>query len=563
MIASVEELIQIARQGGLAEHRLANVELKSNWSLDHGRKLSALANRLDEVPKWMVLGVSDDGVLLDKSEAWARQIEQSVSQQINDNLNPAQACSAIRCHEIDGAWVVTVRVQNPGDVVYWGERAYRAAGTTIAELAPDEVLRLRVQLPGLADFSRQPANVIPDQILVRRFLTRVAARGRPIEGSGINPDRAEEVLRTLGLAGTQAEKILFGDCSFRLVRYDDAGQPIQNERLLGVYTLLTDDFILGVQQWARGRLRATEDAFSDQVLREALANAVAHAAYYEDGGDIIIEQNPESVTIGNLCVRESTYFANRWFSRSHKTVNGLLMETLRVAGHVDELGRGKSLIFTESIRNGKRPPQVVIERAGRYDRWKLTLYGGTRNTTLLRLLERCRAVYHDDQKALIALALVLWSDRPVSDIRNFVDGDFARQFGEVLSDLKGPIFYYREKDQITLRRWARVLLGEGRDSKALSPAEERDLREFAYDLCTKYHDGHITPKTLRDLAAMGDTPSEQVLSSSILGKWKNEGVVRLVRRGLYKFVPKKAAVAPSLEALFDLFRSEPGEGDSV
>ena len=53
------------------------------------------------------------------------------------------------------------------------------------------------------------------------------------------------------------------------------------------------------------------------------------------------------------------------------TINGLLMEVLRVAGHVDELGRGKNLIFSDSIKNGKRSPEVILERAGRYDRWKL------------------------------------------------------------------------------------------------------------------------------------------------------------------------------------------------
>lgn len=556
MPTSIDELLDIASKNQLSEHRHAGVELKSGWTIDCGRKLSALANRIDTSPKWMLVGVADDGTLLKKPESWARQTEQSLSQQINDNLNPSQACVGITCHELAHSWVVLVQVRNPGDVVYWGDRAYQAAGTTISEMTPEEVLKLRIRLPGLSDFSRQSASGETQLELVQHFQQRVAARGQPIEGAATTLEQSHAVLRALGLADTQAERILFGDCTFRLVRYSANQDPVQNERVPGIYTLLTDDFLGDLQRWAKDQLQITDLPFPERALREALANAVAHTAYFELDGDVIVEQHPDRVTIGNLCVRESTYFANRWFSRSHKTVNGLLMEALRVAGHVDELGRGKNLIFSESIRNGKTAPQVVVERAGRYDRWKLTLYGGTQSTTTLRLFDRCRAIYKDDQKALIAQALVLWRDRPVSEIKNYIDGDFARQFVEVLSDLRGPIFYYREKDRITLRRWAAILLGEGKDSKALSPAEERNLRDFAFDMQTKYHDGFITPKDLRNLAAMADTPSERVLSSSILKKWKTEGTVRRICRGQYRFVPRKVSPAETLGDLLELFRND-------
>lgn len=564
MLNSIGEILDGARLGGLAEHRHTNIELKSTWTIDHGRKISALANHADQSFKWLVVGISDEGTLLNRSESWARQTEQTLSQQINDNLSPSQACAGISCHEVEGSWLVVVKVSNPGDVVYWADRAYQAAGTTLAELSPAEALKLRIRLPGLSDFSRQPAHAAPESELVRRFQDRVIECGQPLEGALSAQEEPDAVIRALGLHGTQAERILFGDCSFRFVRYAAQGDPIRNERLPGVYTLLTDDFLRDLQDWARNELGVVEDPFPERALREAMANAVAHAAYYESDGDVIIEQHPDRITIGNLCLRESTYFANRWFSRSHKTVNGLLMEALRVAGHVDELGRGKHLIFSESIRSGKTAPLVVVERAGRYDRWKLTLYGGTQDVTALRLFDRCRAIYKDEQKALIAQALVLWRDRPVADIRNFVDGDFARQFAEVLSSLEGPIFYYRANDEITLRRWAAILLGEGKDSKALSPAEEKDLRDFAFEMRTKYHDGYITPRELRQLAAMADTASEQVLSSSILKKWEKEGTVKRISRGRYRFVRQRpASPAATIQDLLELFRSDSEGGKSA
>ena len=558
LLTTEQEVLEAVGTGRLTEHRHAGVELKSSWAQDHGRKLSALGNHLDHAPRWMVIGLSDNGELKKRPEDWARSTEQTLSQHVNDKLSPTQACTAITCHEVDGSWLVLVKLQNPGDIVYWDDRAFHGSGTTIAELSPVDVMKLRIRLPGLTDFSRQASRATPEASLVSDFEARVRAGGHAVEGSGTAANEIGKVVHAIGLGGTQAERILFGDCSFRFVLYDHDNEPVRNERILGVYTLLTDGFQKTIQDQPNDTGGLSEEPFPSRALREAMANSVAHAAYYEADGDIIVERYTDRVTISNLCLRESAYFANRWFSRSHKTVNGLLMEALRVAGHVDELGRGKHLIFSESIRRGKTAPLVVVERAGRYDRWKLTLYGESDSPTALRLLDRCKQIYQDEQKALIAQALVLWRDRPVAEIRNFIDGDFARQFAEVLSSLEGPIFYYQDKDQITLRRWAAVLMGEGKDSKALTPAEEKNLRGFAYDMHTKYYDGYITPKQLRTLAAMADTRSEQVLSSIILKKWEGEGVVSKVRHGQYRFV-RRPVDAPTWHDLVGLFESTPSK----
>lgn len=304
------------------------------------------------------------------------------------------------------------------------------------------------------------------------------------------------------------------------------------------------------------------DPFPTKALREGLANAVAHAAYYDGQGDVIVELFSDRVSISNLCIKESGYFANKWFSRSHKTVNRMLMEALRLAGAVDELGRGKNLIFAESLRNGKNPPTVVLEKGGRYDRWRLYIYGGSQNRVQLRVLQRLREMYQDEQKALIANALVLWSGYPVSNIQKYVDGESSRIFADVLVDMKGPIFYYQKNDQIVLRRWVRVLLGEGKDSKQLSAAEEEDLFDLASKIQTDYHHGYITPKQLRELGAMGDTNSEIVQSSQILKKWMEQGQITKVKKGLYKFVPAKPTpdMAAIVKSLLEKFRSPSGSG---
>jgi predicted transcriptional regulator of viral defense system len=100
-----------------------------------------------------------------------------------------------------------------------------------------------------------------------------------------------------------------------------------------------------------------------------------------------------------------------------------------------------------------------------------------------------------------------------------------------------------------LRRWASVLIGEGKDSKQLSIPEEKRLRELVYSLRSKT--GYITPKELRDFAGMGHTAAEGVLISQLLRKWKNQGVVEPVRRGLYRVIPRESAESDEFTKLLE------------
>ncbi len=557
MLKTLDDVVTAVRNGALKEHLHVNVELKADWAQKYGDKLSALGNKLGGSPRWLIVGVHDDGQLAKRNEKWVKNTEEVVSQHINNLLDPNQACTGVHSVEIDGSWIVAVGVRNPGDVVYWGDDAFIAAGTTVKKMVAEDILKLRIQLPGLTDYSKQPAHARYNDDLVHKFACRVAEKGFSTEFSQAELDSGAQVLQKLEMDGRQVARILFGDATYRVVRYDNSGEPIENKRYSGLYGLLTPEFTADIQSWTQAAMGVAEPPYSDRALKEALANAVAHAAYFERDGDVIVELFPDRITLGNLCVRESAYFANRWFSRSHKTVNPLLMEVLRIGGMVDELGRGKNVIFAEALRGGKRPPEVVIERAGKHDRWKLSLFGSLEDEKLLRLLERSRSIYNDEQKALIAQALVLWRAKPVSDVRNYIDGDFSRQFAEVLAGLEGPIFYWAEQDRIILRRWAEVLIGEGKDSKAFSPGEEKSLRKLAYDLHSQYHDGYITPKDLRGLAAMSDTRAEVVLSSTMLKKWEKEGVVEHVSRGRYRFLKKaKKADTTDFLQLLELFKKE-------
>jgi len=419
-------------------------------------------------------------------------------------------------------------------------------------MSPADVMKLTVSLPGLTDFTSQTCTEKADLSAVQRFSQVLGAIDRNIPIVDIQELCADDILKRLGIENTRTSQILFGSCKYRVVFYDKRDNPIRNETRTGLFHLLDKPFREEIQHWTKEQLRIVSVPYPERALAEALANAVAHAAYVERSGDIIIEAFPDKICISNLCMKESTFFANKWFSRAHNTINRTLMEILRIAAFVDELGRGKNLIFAESLRYGKRAPEVSIEKGGRYDRWRLILYGGAQERRQIRLLNRLREMYPDEQKALIANALVLWRGRSGTDVKQYVDGESSAIFAEVLADIRGPIFYWEEKDQIVPRRWVKVLLGEGKDSKQLSPAEEKDLLEFSRKIQTEYHQGYITPKQLRELADMGHTSAEQVLSSNLLKKWSVTGIVHKVRIGLYQFTEQpKETRAASLLKLFE------------
>src|SRR5262249_14493342 len=165
----LDELLSLLKAEAVGEHRQPDLELKESWTKDHGRKISALANRTESEPTWLCVGVTDKGALVGRDEKWARATEQIVSQQVNQYLDPSQACSRIMCHDLDGRWVIVLRLENPGSVVKWDGTSYKGVGTTLQAMTPAEVMELTVRLPGLSDYSAQPWDGAASEALVSSF----------------------------------------------------------------------------------------------------------------------------------------------------------------------------------------------------------------------------------------------------------------------------------------------------------------------------------------------------------------------------------------------------------
>lgn len=541
MIDKIEEILNELTNENIKEHTNPNIELKSDWSEEFGSKISSLGNKLIKSNRWLLIGVGPDGKLLSKSEKWARTTEETISQHINKRLDPSQTVLGIHCKAVNLNWIILIEIQNPGAVVYWNQKAYKSAGTTKEVMTPSEIMELTVTLPGLTDYSSQAYSGPVEPELITLFAKSL--RKNRMEDSflkNLYKQGQSEILNSLGIYGKNVSKILFGDLSFRLVVYDDEENPQINNTIKGLFKLLDPKFIQLILKYCSTEKKATRKPFSEKALKESLANAVAHAAYFESSGDIIVEIYIDKLIISNLCLPELGFFANKWFSKIHKTVNKSLMETLRLSGFVDELGRGKSLIFSESIKNGNKPPEIFIENSGRFNRWKLILHGETLSTRENKLYQQLKRIYTDNRKNQMAFALVLWRNESVKKIKEYIDGESIKFFIEVMTDRNGPVFYYKSEDKITLRRWAETILNEGKDTKSLTDAEEERYYQFCEKYCIEFNEAYITPKELRSLLDLGESGSAKTLSSNILKRWSEKKKISLVSKGKYKFANTNA-----------------------
>ena len=547
----IDELVRAIEEHRLLEYTSRGVEFKRSWQQDYGKKISFLANKSLAESCWVVLGIEDDGTPSCRDQNWAKSTEEAVSQHLNQYLDPIQCVLALTCRALStGEWMVIIQICSPGTVVRWNGKAFKGAGTTLLEMTPEEVMELTVSLPGLSDHSAQRAKPTFDPDLVRTFAKEVESRQGSVLFAQLSTQEPGAILDRMRIAGTNAARILFGDVGYRIVAFDSRDEPVRNETRFGLFSVLTasgtQEILNTINSLSPKKLRIPLRA-----IKEGLANAVAHAAYFDSSGDILIEIHPNRIVVSNLCLPESGYFANKWFSRSRRTVNNLLMETLRVCGYVDELGRGKNLIYSESLKSGNLPPEVVVEAAGRFSRWRLFIYFESLAKEHVMMLERLRTIYTEEYKAQIANALVLWRDKKVSEIKKYIDGESFPLFQNILADFDGPVFYYEQDDRLLLRRWARLIIEKGHSSGRFTPAEEQSFLQFAYDFCTKFRESLLTSKDFRWLAHMGSTPSEITLGSSILTKWTKAGIVEKLKKGVYKFVkvPESQSVEHNLEIL--------------
>ena len=195
-----------------------------------------------------------------------------------------------------------------------------------------------------------------------------------------------------------------------------------------LYTILKDSFIAHIQTASERKGAASEGTsislreyrpYPTKLLREILANAVAHALYQRHRGEIIVDIHLDRVMVRNNAPLEAEVFANQWFSQRTMAKNKLLMEALHTAGITDELGTGKANVFRLAIEAGKEEPSIDFFKDKNFAKWHITVYNSHRHEHIDNLLSKINdSSLPSPLHKMIAVALILWKDRQWSEIKH-------------------------------------------------------------------------------------------------------------------------------------------------
>jgi predicted HTH transcriptional regulator len=533
------ELEKILMTGKVEEHRLDGVEFKESWEQRHGRVISALSNRLDETATWLVIGVNDKGQVTSKPANWARETEHTVSNHINQYLEPTWTVEQVLSSRIANQEVLLLKIRPPGSAVRWNGKAYKRIGTTTHEMQDHEILELSILLPG-NDYSKEKYNGSFDPALVFDFAKHLKRNGTFDYDEGTSS--AKDLLIQFGIFETNVVKILFGDCNFRVAFFNEDEQIVENRNRKGLFYLLSDAFVEEVLTWTKKRGLAVseksifahnDETYPPEAIRECIANAVAHSLYLANEGEVLVEIHPNRFCVRNNCSKDARLFVDKWYSRISRANNRHLMAFLRNARVTDELGTGKIRLLRSMLELGKRAPLIEMQDVGRHGRWNVYLYSEIENVGTKQLIEKLRVAFPSTEEWRLALALVHWANLPWSVIVGYLDAYYKQIAEKILSSKVSPILKFGES--IFVKRWAEIAL-TGHPSRSFSIAEKTLLRNLLTEQTFKNGaNGHISTDEARQILGLGASQSEVVQLSRMFRDWRDQGAVEQVRRGQWKF----------------------------
>ena len=526
-------LLRELESGKLPESEF--VEFKVKWGQDSGKSLSSIGNWKDG--GWMIVGVSDKGDVVGFAKNLAKDQKNKVENHISQYLDPVSAVQSISFESVKNKNCVFIEIINPNEAVSWNKKFYKRVGSRTEEMSPAEKTALERKLPGF-DFSKMKYTGDTDPALVLNF-----AKLLKDDNGFWGQKPANEVLSKLGIKDTNTAGILFGDHSFRFVRYNKNSDILDQEEKKGLYHLLKGDFVPHVQSLAKkkpvrlrpGSLSVEEEKpYSPLALREILANAVAHSAFERRGGGLKVELYPDRIEISNHCAPEAEDLINKRFSSESFAKNPLLMKTLRRAGLSEELGTGKSKIFKYVVEDGKKEPLVTYKKTPmNYGIWSVVLYNEQLDKNLLKLMAKLKKQYKaKPDKYKLTVALLLWRNKPLNEILKHMDEHHQKLTKEILNDEQSPFLLVSSAvasgetiHKVVLKRWASLPL-KGKESQVLSEGEDQQFRKRLQNYAFQdQRDGYITNRQARRLLGFADSKSEQVQVSRMFQEWVKEGFV--------------------------------------
>ena len=335
-----EDLLKQLFIGQLNESE--TVEFKKQWRQNNGRILSGIGN--GEERGWMIIGVDDNGCLINKDIQWAKEQRHQIESHIIEYLNPSATVQSISIESFEEKQFIAIEIVTPTSIVSWNQKYYKRNGSSTVEMSPGEKKQLELKRPGF-DFSNLKYNGNIEPSLVLDFASFL-----PKDNGEWVQLPSDEILSKLNIKNRNVSGILFGDFSFRLVHYQADFEVLDQKETKGLYHLLQENFIQHIQSWTRkksialksGSLSVMEEKpYSNDALREVLVNAVAHSAFEKRGGGIKVELYPNRIEVSNHCLQDAEALINKRFSKDSFSSNIFLMKILRMANFSEELGTGE------------------------------------------------------------------------------------------------------------------------------------------------------------------------------------------------------------------------------
>ncbi len=420
----------------------------------------------------------------------------------------------------------------------------KRVGTNCLPLDPQSLLHARVST-GAVDWSGQPAEGVRAEDLDPVEI----ARARNIL-RGLNPEsqllKARDADFLVGLGAvrngrvTHVGLLLFGQeqrllevCPQHQVHYVHQVQPTSVARndsfrygLLNVLEQIELAFTGPAnpeQELTVGLYKLRIPAFSIEVVREAVLNAITHRDYL-DPGEVLIRHTPRELVVTSPGGFLANITPRNILRVEPVTRNRALAEAFEKLRLVERAGTGRQRIYVPLLSCGKRVP--VYETDG--SRVTLRIFDGSFDERMARLVAQWRSEGREiDLDGLLVLTHL--RDHAFIDTRSAthllqVEHNVALALLDQMAQPLTGILERRGRTRAATyhlaKGIARELLGKAAYTKTrgIDPIRyEEMVRAFVDD------HGSITPAECRELLGLGNSSSAQVEVSRLLKRWSGPG----------------------------------------
>ncbi len=277
------------------------------------------------------------------------------------------------------------------------------------------------------------------------------------------------------------------------------------------------------QELTAGLFKLRVPAFSIEVVREAILNAVTHRDY-SDPGEVLLRHKRQEIAVTNPGGFLGNITPRNILRQEPVARNRALAEALQKLGLVERAGIGRQRIFMPPLSYGKRIP--VYETDG--TRVTLRVYDGAFDEGMALLVAKWRGDGRDvDLDTLLILTYL--RDNAFIDTAAAVDLlQVSREQARSVLDhhaILGTGFLERRGRTKAAAYYLNKAVAEDMHGKAaythskgIAPIRYREMvRQFIED------HGSITPKECRELLGFGESQAARVEMSAILKGWSGKG----------------------------------------